>query len=333
MLFERVSPHHMNAGNIHLNQGSIVMSMRLTERAASGASTPVPQVYTHKANPAEVLLSRWSRTGVDSYDITARWPQQHSFYLNRFGLHDPLLLSETVRQTLPLLAHGAYHVPFGHQLLWRDFAWDLDPQGLSHQGKPADVDLHITCTDVRYRKDRASAIELVAEVERDGAALATARSSFTIQERAVYERLRGRYADISAIRTLPLSIPASPQAVGRYSFEDVVLSPTDQSDRWQLRVDDAHPILFDHPVDHAPGMLLLEAARQAAQARVHPQRAVVVGMRSVFTRYAELDAACWVHATPLAANPAGRERVEIAIEQHGSIIFSSDVTVGAVTGS
>ncbi|WP_260845011.1 AfsA-related hotdog domain-containing protein [Streptomyces sp. SLBN-31] len=47
---------------------------------------------------------------------------------------------------------------------------------------------------------------------------------------------------------------------------DVVLSPLGQPHRWQLRVDTRHPVLFDHIVDHVPGMLLIEAARQAATA-------------------------------------------------------------------
>ncbi|WP_281275492.1 AfsA-related hotdog domain-containing protein [Saccharothrix australiensis] len=42
-----------------------------------------------------------------------------------------------------------------------------------------------------------------------------------------------------------------------------MLSPVGRSDSWLPRVDRRHPVLFDHPVDHVPGMALQEAGRQA----------------------------------------------------------------------
>ncbi|MGW1964998.1 ScbA/BarX family gamma-butyrolactone biosynthesis protein [Streptomyces sp. NPDC001935] len=331
----------------------------------TGSLAPVPQTYTHKTRQEEVLLRTWERTGPDAFTVTAEWPRDHRFYRTRHGLLDPMLLSETIRQTLPLLSHGAYAVPLGHQLLWQDLDWHMatpaqaagpeipmglegplapharsdsapaTPAGLESpvalragsDPEPALVELRITCPKVTYRRDRAASIALSVEVLRDGAPFATAHSRFTIQDRAVYERLRGRYADIAALRVLPLSPPASPRPVGRDGFEDVVLSPTHTPDRWQLRADTTHPILFDHAVDHAPGMLLLEAARQAAQALVHPTPTIAVGMESVFTRYAELDVPCWILADAHPADSLGRTRVHVTARQNDRDIFTSTVTL------
>lgn len=89
----------------------------------------------------------------------------------------------------------------------------------------------------------------------------------------------------------PAGPPVDPHRVDRTSPDDVVLSPVagGRPGRWMLRVDPAHPVLFDHAVDHAPGMLLLEAARQAAHA-VGGGSSTVFGMRTHFARYVELDA-------------------------------------------
>ncbi|WP_238698223.1 AfsA-related hotdog domain-containing protein [Streptomyces sp. E5N91] len=171
------------------------------------------------------------------------------------------------------------------------------------------------------------------DVTRNGVPLGTACTRFAIQERAVYERLRGRYADIPGLRVLPLAPPASPARVGRLRFEDVVLSATDMSDRWQLRVDPMHPILFDHPVDHAPGMLILEAARQAALAATDPLRGVVTGMETVFHRYAELDEPCWIAANRLPGGPGGLRRVTVTGEQQGRPVFTCTVTLADASGS
>ncbi|WP_247702080.1 AfsA-related hotdog domain-containing protein [Streptomyces sp. F63] len=101
----------------------------------------IETAFTHKTNPDEVLLRDWRRTAPDAYTATAAWPTAHPFYADRLGLHDPLLLSETVRQTLPLLSHGAYGVPFGHHLLWKDFGWELDPAAARADGTPAALQL------------------------------------------------------------------------------------------------------------------------------------------------------------------------------------------------
>ncbi|MFE2480460.1 ScbA/BarX family gamma-butyrolactone biosynthesis protein [Streptomyces sp. NPDC059389] len=282
----------------------------------------VPQAYTHKSNPGEVLLATWWQTGADAYTITARWPATHGFYRGRNGMHDPLLLSETIRQTLPFLSHAAYEVPLGHQLLWQTFAWELAPAALRADGSDAEIELRIHCHEVTYRRNRAASIAMEVEALRDGLLLGTARTRFTIQDPAVYRRLRGPYADIAAANAaaLPPARPMAPHRVGRESAEDVVLSPTDRSDVWELRTDTAHPILFDHPVDHVPGMLLIEAVRQAAQAVSSPRAVVPVAMDTVFTRYAEFDSPCRFHAEPIAP-----DALRVHAHQNGALIFSSDV--------
>lgn len=64
----------------------------------------------------------------------------------------------------------------------------------------------------------------------------------------------------------------------------------------EVLVDTEHPYFFEHPVDHVPGLLLIEAVRQAGIAGVHailgvPLDAAMVvdGFEVAFTRYAELD--------------------------------------------
>ncbi|WP_411078894.1 ScbA/BarX family gamma-butyrolactone biosynthesis protein [Streptomyces sp. cmx-18-6] len=296
------------------------------------SSTPVATVLqeqTHKTDPVSVLLKSWRRRGKDAFTIHARWPAGHGFYAPRHGTHDPLLWCETVRQVLPFLSHAAYRVPMGHQLLWRDFTWELRAESLGADSAPAAVDLHVTCEDVKYRKDRASALTLSVEAERDGRLLGRARTGFTIQDRAVYERLRGPYAGVlsSDLHDRPLPAPADPAHVGRGDVKDVVLSPTGAPRTWELRADTTHPYFFDHAVDHAPGMLLLEAARQAACATAHPAPVVVLGMDTAFARYAEFDAPCRLVADPLPTDASGRRRVMVTAQQHARPVASTTVTL------
>ncbi|NEC10620.1 AfsA-related hotdog domain-containing protein, partial [Streptomyces sp. SID7909] len=95
---------------------------------------------------------------------------------------------------------------------------------------------------------------------------------------------------------------------------DVVLAPPVAPGRWPLRLDTGHPTLFGRPNDHVPGILLLEAARQAANATV--PGFLPVTLRSDFLRYVELDRPCWIEATTA---PAG---VRVRAVQDGEPVFT-----------
>ncbi|MET9958562.1 ScbA/BarX family gamma-butyrolactone biosynthesis protein [Streptomyces sp. NPDC006326] len=283
----------------------------------------------HKHRPAEVLLTGLRRRGSDDFTVTARWPDAHVFYERRLGAFDPLLFAETVRQSIPFLSHVAYDVPLGHQLIWEYFTYSVNPAALRIQHRPAVVELHITCSDVVRRAARMAAITMDVTAFAHGRELGSARARFTSNPPALYKRLRAGYADpltsMAAARPAPPPIPAA--AVGRLRQADVVLSATDAPSRWLLRSDTSHPVLFDHPVDHVPGMLLLEGARQAALARVGARDALPVAFDSTFFQYVEFDAPCRIAAEPTLPDHRGRPRVDVVALQRGGIAFSCIVTL------
>ncbi|WP_328304504.1 transcriptional regulator (plasmid) [Streptomyces sp. NBC_00435] len=288
----------------------------------------IPRRYVHKAAQAEVLLSDWRKVDEDTFVVAAQWPRAHAFYSSDDGLYDPLLLAETVRQTIPLLSHVAYDVPFGHHLIWEFFSYEVDTAALVVGATPADVELRIACHDITRRRNGLSALTMQVAVIRDGATLGTATARFTSNAPAIYRRLRAGSSDpAEAIaRAIAVPPPVVPVRAGRDRFLDVVLSPADEPYRWQLRTDTDHPVLFDHPVDHAPGMLLLEAVRQAMHAISYPRRGVLVGLDTVFTRYAELDAPCWIEATDIREDASGRTTARVTALQHDQVLFTAVAT-------
>ncbi|MFF4588403.1 ScbA/BarX family gamma-butyrolactone biosynthesis protein [Streptomyces sp. NPDC001388] len=291
-------------------------------------TSTVPRQYVHKAAQSEVLLTGFQAEADDAFTVTAQWPRAHSFYDSANSLHDPLLLAETIRQAVPLLSHLGYDAPFDHRQIWDHLTWTADPAALVCTATPAEITAKITCTDVVRRGRRLAALTMKVDVIRDGAVLATAHTHFTNQAPAVYQRLRGPYGDLdhAASRAIPLPPPLTPQRVGRDRSRDVVLASTDTEHRYQLRTDLSHPALFDHRVDHAPGMLLLEATRQAAQALAHPHFAVITGMDSTFHRYVEFDAPCWIEAEILPSQLPTHVSSRVTLTQHDVEVFSATVT-------
>nr|WP_241265581.1 ScbA/BarX family gamma-butyrolactone biosynthesis protein [Streptomyces boncukensis] len=297
--------------------------------------TPLPQELVHKHNKDEVLLTGWRELSPQCFEVTARWPRDHSFYLSDQGIHDPLMLVETVRQLLPLLSHVAYDVPLGHQLIWDDFSYQADPEALRARDPHTEVCLVVRCDSVAGRGGRTAAVLLHTEIFRGGERLGEAGTRFAIQRPAVYRRLRGERGDAhrAMADAAPPALPVPARWVGRTSPYDVVLSSGGAPGRWQLCVDTGHPALFDHPVDHVPGMLLLEAARQASQVAAYPQPVVPVAMRTEFHRYVELCAPAWAEAQALPADAERRSRVRVSVHQEDTVCCSTDVTVERVLTS
>jgi hypothetical protein len=100
-----------------------------------------------------------------------------------------------------------------------------------------------------------------------------------------------------------------------------VLLPTPGGAPWQaeLRVDQSHPFFFDHPLDHAPGLLLLEGAVQLAQ-RFAPAQHFVAGIEAAFLKYALFNAPITLRATRQAdviavqISQGGQLRAEVSVQ-------------------
>ncbi|GHD49645.1 ScbA/BarX family gamma-butyrolactone biosynthesis protein [Streptomyces galbus] len=288
-------------------------------------TTTVPKEYVHRASVAEVMLTGWRRLDATRFTVSAQWPRLHGFFATVEGHHDPLLVAETIRQAGLLLAHTEFAVPLGHQFLMWDLSVDTRPEHLLIAGTPAAPEIEVTCSDIKRRGTSISGLHLDVVIRRDGHIAATGAATFNCTSPAVYRRLRAARIGQAAPAPLPLTSPLAPQDVGRLSPTDVVLSPTTEPDHWQLRADTRHPVLFDHPVDHIPGMVLLEAARQATTAHLG-RPCLPAGITSHFTRYAELDTPCLITARTLPHHPAHPPQVLITGHQDNTQVFTTTIT-------
>ncbi|MFR9798774.1 ScbA/BarX family gamma-butyrolactone biosynthesis protein [Streptomyces sp. MS06] len=284
----------------------------------------VPREYAHRAAVAEVFLTDWAPDRPDGFLVSAQWPRGHSFFAPRAGYQDPLLLAESVRQAGVLLAHAEFGVPLGHQFLMGGLSYTATPEALATSLIPTEVALRVTCHNVVERGGRLVAMRYRTTLLREERPVGFAEAEFKCMSPAVYRRLRGERP--TSASTGPGGV-VEPASVGRLLHSDVVLrEPEDIAHpphRWLLEVDTRHPILFDHPVDHVPGMVLMEAARQAAQA-VHHAPVLALSMDSRFLRFAELDAPCWIEAESEPTG-GGRSRVEVRATQNGSTVFTAQL--------
>ncbi|MEU1090076.1 ScbA/BarX family gamma-butyrolactone biosynthesis protein [Streptomyces sp. NPDC005576] len=301
----------------------------------------------HRRAIGEVLLTDgWIRLAAHRFRVGAQWSRGHGFYGpidDRW--HDPLLAAESIRQTSSLVSHVFYDLPRDHPTLMTELSIDLDPSALRLDDRPVDVELAIDCSDVTLHGDRLAGMTMDVGLSRGATYMGHGRMVFSCMRGSVYRRLRGSYADMPVHAPAPPE-PVSPREVGRAAEADVVLgrplgsggasgsngAPGRAEGAWPLRVNRAHPTLFDHPTDHVPGMLLLEAARQAAYSLGGPGAVLVHAMRNRFHRYVEFDTPCLVRAwTPGPRGGPGPFEVRVAAEQNGAVAYECVLTVHAAS--
>lgn len=285
---------------------------------------PVPRRFVHRASVAEVLLTGFAEDDrPDTFLLAAQWPRGHSFYRTARGVHDPLLFAETVRQAGLLISHLGYKVPLAHAALMRALSYEVGAAGLACAGTPTNLILSATCEDVRYRKDVLVGFRIVTVLHRglDLEPVGVGTGELQCISPAAYRRLRGGAGAVPPpADPPPLPEPVSPALVGKDTYTDVVLSPTDAEDTWLLRSDTTHPVLFDHPVDHVPGMVLIEAMRQSAYCVLRPQHTSMIGLETRFERYAELTEPTLVRAVPQGTDADGSVRVRVELTQSGRLV-------------
>ncbi|CCK26658.1 A-factor biosynthesis enzyme [Streptomyces davaonensis JCM 4913] len=263
--------------------------------ASDALTATVPRQLVHRAAFAETLLTGWRRIGTDQFRVAAQWPRAHPLHVSSDRTaYEPLLVTETVRQGGTLLAHTEYDVPLDHRFVLQELRVSTRPEYLAVGPAPAEPVVDITILDIRRRAGRVVAFDLTAAVSIENTQVASAFFAASWTSEPVYRRLRGgrTAASVTALEPPP-GLPSA--VVERTVPADVVLARPDRPGRWQLRVDTAHPVFFDHPLDHVPGMLLLEAAGQAARVTGGGEYEPI-SFHATFDRYAELDQPTWIEA-------------------------------------
>ncbi|MEV7192540.1 ScbA/BarX family gamma-butyrolactone biosynthesis protein [Streptomyces sp. NPDC093510] len=273
-------------------------------------TTTVPAEYVHRAALAEVFLTDCEKTGESTFVLTGQWPRAHTFFSTPDGRHhDHLQACETLRQTGIYLAHAEFGIPLGHHFVMQDMTVTTRPEHLAIGTAPTRLTLNTTLT--RTRRSPNFTISLTITNEH-GDTLSTGYGHFTCISPAAYQRLRAANPTnphptdptahtLDALRHIPTH--QDPTTYGRVHPRDLVLAPTHQPHLYRLNPDPAHPILFDHDGDHIPGMVLIEAARQATHPHPDPANTHLTHTHTEFHHYVELITPCHVTSTAPVTTP------------------------------
>jgi hypothetical protein len=263
----------------------------------------VPRRLVHRNAVAEVFITDSVARGESSFEAAAQLPRGHAVNENQ-SVYDFLLLVEAGRQSAVVVAHRHLDVPLGMPFIFRFLRLDvLDPDRLRIGSRSADARISMSVSAERNRAGRLRGFTFSdAMLSIDDKPAVALAGGLIFLTRPAFDSLRSRGRDAKLARSRPLAtrlLPASPATVARADGRNVVISePTvwgDGKAEASLVVDVDHPHLFDHPVDHVPGNLQLEACRQMAVATTaqwhgfDPLGLTVVSAHADFDDFAELD--------------------------------------------
>lgn len=249
------------------------------------ASTPpplrwaeVPARLVHKTRSESVLLREWSGTA-PNFLVTASWTSEHPYF--GFGRRPSMVVAETLRQAVILVAHAGFDVPQDAAFVMQGLSVNVSRGTWRPGSRP--VEVSISCRDVVLRDGTLRSMVADVIFEDGGGQVAAGHAELVVLPASSYARVRGGRgprAHVSSLRRTSASM------AGCDAADDVLLSVDRDGSLW-VAINTGHTYLFDHPADHVPGMTILEAARQAALHQVGWDS--IGGFDARFVRYAELS--------------------------------------------
>ncbi|MGW7044578.1 ScbA/BarX family gamma-butyrolactone biosynthesis protein [Streptomyces avermitilis] len=302
---------------------------------------PVTRELVHRSSIAEVFVTDGVRTGENAFSVGAQWPRDHALYHpDENGLNDPLLFAETLRQAHFYGAHTYFGVPVGSRFIGQDVSFEItDPTALRVGAAPLAVVLNGTWTEERDRRGRPAGARLDVTLTVDGRPCGRGHTRGLMLDDRRYRLLRGRPAasgEVSPPRPAPDARIARPNRVGRLRWKDCVLERDRPDQDWRLRVDRDHAVLFDHPTDHVPLMVMLEGFRQLGHLTVHEASRRTLGDRAFALAGLSLDCAAFgelgetillsLEKGPSEGVPADECALRVAAHQGDKLLARADMT-------
>ncbi|MFD4561598.1 ScbA/BarX family gamma-butyrolactone biosynthesis protein [Streptomyces sp. NPDC058469] len=231
------------------------------------------RTLVHRNAVAEVLLTDARALPDGRFLLAAQWPRSYatSTTVTTSGTgsderHDPMLAAETIRQVGLYICQRFLGAPSTSKPIIRSVGFQLDNSTEPVVGYGAtDVLCRAEVFDVRHVDDVPwpAALSVRIQFSAAGREFGSAFGRVRVLSEEEYETFRGPNAAAGPVPDAVHRRP-SPTEVSVLSPGDVMLVRDPSGTLLVAPADLRHPRFFDHPSDHVPGMVLLEAARQAA---------------------------------------------------------------------
>jgi 2-oxo-3-(phosphooxy)propyl 3-oxoalkanoate synthase len=281
----------------------------------------VDRRLVHKNAVENVFVTDVGRQDDGALLAAVRFPLLHRSHVeDGAGHHDLLLVAEVCRQAVAAITHTLLDVPLTAKFVITEMTVSLHRR--SALSGPEGVVRFVPGRERRRKDGSLRAVNGRALCTVGGVHAATFEGVVIFLPEDAYETVRD-----AANPPRPYDGPrAEPTAVGRRDRRNVVITPP-VGGRAELVADPADSNFFDHELDHLPGMLLLEAARQlgthaaALDTGLAATELVAVACGGKFSDFAEFGTPVTLGATVEAGE------VRVAVEQGDRRLTTIALTV------
>lgn len=284
-------------------------------------SATVSRDLVHRRSASDVLLTDYET--VDGVHRAAvQFPASHRMFVPVRRTHDSLLVAECLRQAISLFSHVDHGVPLDHVILIRQFRYELlDVLSVDH---PADTLIVESSTTEAQPTSGGEAQPISSGVDEvrmsvrlvgiDGV-IATGTASVHSIGPEAYSTFRSPSdGEAPHFRRLPAGTDVlSPESVGRVDESEVLLARHRSDGTLFCAPDPRNLALFDHAVEHLPGVTMLEAVRQALRFATGAPQLDFRSLSVTFMRFTEWSDPCSITVDLDAAD--GEHRVVFEFEE------------------
>lgn len=229
--------------------------------------------YVHRQAINEVFITDSQQVDSNHFIFSAMLPKSH-MYFNDFPelsdghrCYDAMLLLEVFRQTSIYVTHKYYDVPLSAKFIFNNAEFKiLNYPLLEIMQKPLYSVIPVKITNLKYRKKILVGYTLEMTLLINNIACAQKRMGIGWMDDTVWKKLRAKNENLPSLNYNIIK-PANCTSVGRFFPRNVVIGDVQMKDHAlsaTLIVDQSYSSIFDHPLDHIPGMFIIEACRQAA---------------------------------------------------------------------
>lgn len=109
----------------------------------------VDPALVHRPVAHDVLPTAWRQVADSRFQVDVRWPEEPRLFRPDDGLHSPLIIAETMRQSAILLTHTAFGVPLDHRFVLQDLRYTVGRDFLPVNGPTNDVAVEVACSAIR----------------------------------------------------------------------------------------------------------------------------------------------------------------------------------------
>lgn len=247
----------------------------LKELSYSGCSFghTVSKELVHRAAVSEVFLTDINNIEEDKFYTGAHLPRTHSYYndVPSKTHYENIVLLEVCRQSSIIIAHNYYNAPLNAKFIFNEAKFHIeDNKALLIKASPSSVLTEIDVISKDLRNNKLNGLTFEMRVYVDCKLAATKLMDITWLDLPVWNKIRNKALQFAeSFSEIKFSRSAnqleSRDVVGRDNTENIVLHSIENKNGKYvagIHINKAHPAIFDHPLDHVPGMLLIEAFRQ-----------------------------------------------------------------------